>query len=122
MNTQRVLVVDDIDVNRKLASVCATRLGWTVVEAHDGQSALALLETERFAAMLLDINMPGIGGEEVLAQLMASPAIKPARVIAYTAHAMPEHRQRFLALGFDDLLIKPITLARLEEALGRAGT
>lgn len=114
----RLLVVDDNAINRKLVMHSASRLGWDVSEVDCGDAALELVHRERIAVVLLDINMPGMSGEEVLAHMLAMQERRPARIIAYTAHAMPDEKARFLELGFDDLLIKPVSLSRLGEVLG----
>lgn len=117
----QVLVVDDNPVNRKLAVACATRLGWQASEVESGAQALALLEIQRFDVILLDISMPGMSGEEVLGHLRADPRLCDLRVVAYTAHALPEEHERFRAAGFNGLLIKPVSLKSLEAALGMPG-
>lgn len=103
---RRALVVDDNDVNRKLARTLLTRLDWVVEEADSGDAALALCREQSFELILLDISMPGLSGEETCQALRALN--RPWRIIAYTAHAYPEERARFLAGGFDDILTKPI--------------
>lgn len=114
MTDRLALVVDDHPTNRLLACAMLKKLGWLVHEAEDGEQALCIARTQDFRFILLDISMPGASGEEVCPQLRAllSPG---ARIIAYTAHAFPEERSRFLAAGFDDILVKPINRQQLEE-------
>ena len=114
---KRVLVVDDNVINRRLAIAFVSRLGYTTDQAEDGPDALAKLDAEPFSIVLLDISMPGMSGEEVLARIRADSRFGGLRVIAYTAHALPEERQRLIDAGFDDLLIKPITLGAVERVL-----
>lgn len=114
---KRVLVVDDNAINRRLAIAFVSRLGMVSEEAVDGPSALAKLDTTPFDIVLLDISMPGMSGEEVLVHLRKDPRFKTLRVIAYTAHALPEEKQGLVDAGFDDLLIKPITLKAVESVL-----
>lgn len=114
---KRVLVVDDNVINRRLAIAFVSRLGYTTDQAEDGPDALAKLDVESFSIVLLDISMPGMSGEEVLARIRADGRFGGLRVIAYTAHALPEERQRLIDAGFDDLLIKPITLGAVERVL-----
>jgi CheY-like chemotaxis protein len=115
-----LLVVDDNPVNRKLACAFAARSGWKATEADGGKTALALLTETRFDLVLLDISMPGLSGEEVLERLRATPGLEQQRVVAYTAHALPEEQRRLLEAGFDGLLIKPITLQALSDILKAA--
>ena len=92
-------------------------------EAEEGERALALLAEQPFDLVLLDISMPHLDGENLLAWLRASPALRHLRVVAYTAHALVEEKRRMLEAGFNDLLIKPITLDALAAVLeGAAGT
>ena len=114
---KRVLVVDDNAINRKLAVAFVTRLGMISEEADCGPAALVMLESTHFDIVLLDISMPVMSGEEVLARLRADVKYKGLRVIAYTAHALPEEKQGLVDAGFDELLIKPINLKAVESVL-----
>jgi CheY-like chemotaxis protein len=116
-NSRRLLVVDDNPVNRKLAVAFVQRLGWQAEQADGGPAALRLLADSHFDMVLLDISMPQMSGEEVLAHIRQTSALAGLRVVAYTAHALPEEKQELLALGFDDLLIKPVTLKSMESVL-----
>jgi CheY-like chemotaxis protein len=116
MTEQRnALVVDDHPTNRLLASAILKKLGWAVMEAENGAAALALAAQYRFRLILLDISMPGLSGEDTCVQLRAAEANPPLHILAYTAHAFPEDRERLLAEGFDEVLVKPISRQRLEE-------
>ena len=116
MTEQRnALVVDDHPTNRLLASALLKKLGWTVMEAECGSTALALAAQHPFRLVLLDISMPGLSGEETCVRLRSTDADRPLHIVAYTAHAFPEDRERLIAAGFDDVLVKPISRQRLEE-------
>lgn len=117
-NQRRALVVDDNATNRFLAKALLNRIGWTVSTADCGEAALALLRKESFPLVLLDISMPGLSGEEVCIALRKLPGGDTTRVVAYTAHAFADERERFLATGFDDILVKPVTLQSMLAALG----
>src|SRR5215813_12052175 len=67
--------------------------------------------------VLLDISMPGMTGIEVCQRIRADHALAGLRVIAYTAHALREQQERFLASGFDDVLVKPISFRAVQELL-----
>lgn len=114
---KRVLVVDDNAINRKLAVAFVTRLGMIAEEVDSGSAALEKLGSTHFDIVLLDISMPVMSGEEVLARLRADVKFRGLRVIAYTAHALPEEKQGLVDAGFDDLLIKPINLKTVESVL-----
>lgn len=115
---RKVLVVDDSVVNRKLASVLLAREGWQSVEAEDGASAfVALQEHNDIEIVLLDISMPDLSGEDVCRRLRAEPRTAQLPIIAYTAHALIEEHDHFIAIGFDAILVKPINLASLQQAM-----
>lgn len=113
------LVVDDQPTNRLLASALLKRLGWNVLEAADGLTALALAKQNVFRLVLLDISMPGLSGEETCAQLKVNALPPRPTIIAYTAHAFQEDQDRLRSLGFDDVLVKPINRQQLETAVAR---
>ena len=118
MTDRNALVVDDHPANRLLAGALLKKLGWTVREAESGEAALTLATQHSFRLVLLDISMPGLSGEETCVALRQSQAERQMHILAYTAHAFPEDRLRFLAVGFDDILVKPINRQRLEELVG----
>ena len=116
--TERIaLIVDDHPTNRLLASAMLRKLGWTSHEAENGEKAIALAGELSPALILLDISMPGLSGEETCGRLRQALQERVVRILAYTAHAFPEDRERFLAAGFDDILVKPISRQRLEEVV-----
>lgn len=117
MANRDALVVDDHPTNLLLASAMLRKLGWTVHEADSGESALQLAGSLSFRLVLLDISMPGLSGEETCRQLRKIPTDQPMHILAYTAHAFPEDRERILASGFDDMLVKPISRQLLEAML-----
>lgn len=114
MTERTALVVDDQSINRLLACTLLQRLGWQVQEADSGEKALELAEKNRYQLILMDISMPGMSGEEACEKLRQKPDIQ-AKIVAYTAHAQSEDYDKFLSLGFDDVLIKPLSRQRLEE-------
>ncbi len=120
--TRHALVVDDQPVNRLLASRLLGKSGWTVAQAESGEEALAWLAEHEAALMLLDISMPTLSGQEVCRRVRDEGLGGPdLRVVAYTAHAMPEERDQFLAAGFDAILVKPIGRASMDSVLAEVG-
>lgn len=111
-----ILVVDDNATNRLLARSLLKRLGLQSEEATSGEEALQKLRGRRYDAVLLDISMPGMSGEDTCIAIREMPLGQGLRIIAYTAHAFPEEKARILAAGFDDLVIKPVSMQMLEEA------
>lgn len=112
-----VLVVDDNAVNRKLAVALLKRRSFNAQEASGGQQALDMLQASHFDVVLLDISMPLMDGKEVCRIIRSQPALSHVRVIAYTAHAMASERQSIMAAGFDDLLVKPISIQDLQRVM-----
>jgi CheY-like chemotaxis protein len=117
--TRRVLLVDDVMLNRRLANAFMSKMGWETLEVDGGLLALAWLRSHPpVDLVLLDISMPDLSGEEVCKQLRADPAFANLKIIAYTAHAGQDDIERFLANGFDATLIKPISSQRLKDTVG----
>ncbi|RAK57495.1 CHASE3 domain-containing protein [Phenylobacterium deserti] len=105
----RVLAVDDNASNRAVIEALLTAIGASVLLANDGREALAMLRASQVDLVLMDVNMPVMGGLEALAAIRAGQAGDPkVRVVALTADAMAGDRERFIARGFDDHLAKPI--------------
>lgn len=122
MSTPKLaLVVDDNDVNRLLAERLLVKLGWRVDTAEDGLAALAWMRGRCADLVLLDISMPGISGDEVCRTVRAENLCAGAKLVAYTAHAMPEEKAQFLAAGFDGILTKPISKSHIVEMLTSLG-
>jgi CheY-like chemotaxis protein len=114
---QCVLIIDDNAVNRRMAQIVFQKLGWEVETMDNGERALQHLAAHRYDLVLLDISMPGMNGMDVCQYIRATPGLRDLRVIAYTAHAFLEEQQRFLARGFDDVLVKPISFRAVQELL-----
>lgn len=120
---RRVLVVDDNEVNRRVASLMIAPLGVEIDEAANGAAALEKLRAEPFDVVLLDIHMPVMDGHATVKEIRASlPPLNKIPVIALTADAMSGDRERYLATGMDDYVSKPLSQSDLEEALLRALT
>ena len=115
----RVLLVEDNDINQELALAMVRDLGLDVSVAGDGAEALQLLHRNRFAAVLMDVQMPVMDGLEATRHLRAQTAYKELPVIAMTAHSMPGDKQRFLDAGMSGYVSKPVSRERLLEELRR---
>lgn len=108
---KRLLVVDDNDPSRDLMKTILTAAGATVDEAANGEQAVAACKETRYDAALMDIQMPLLDGMEATALIRAHEADTGAPhtiIIAVTAHAMAEHRQRCLDAGMDAVITKHI--------------
>lgn len=91
-----------------------TRLGYHVVTASDGESALRLVESDPFDLVLLDVNMPGISGFEVCRRIKADPTTRLIPVVLVTTMTASEDRVRGIDAGADDFISKPPVMTELE--------
>ncbi len=104
----KVLLVEDNEINRQVASELLAAAGLASDAAGNGLEALARLESGHYDAVLMDVQMPEMDGIEATRRLRASGRHPRLPVIALTAHALAADRQRFLDAGMDDYLAKPI--------------
>jgi signal transduction histidine kinase/CheY-like chemotaxis protein/HPt (histidine-containing phosphotransfer) domain-containing protein len=121
-----VLVVEDNAVNRDVATGILENMGCRVASACNGERALRAFEQERFDLILMDCEMPVMDGFEAASRIREAEAHAggdPRRtrtpIIALTAHALAEVRERCLASGMDDFLVKPFDELPLAEKLRR---
>ncbi len=119
--TLRVLVAEDNDFNGQLIRQLLLRRGHLVTLAKNGKDALELLAQNSFDLLILDLHMPEADGFQVIAAIRAQESGAALRlpVIALTARARREDRQRCLEAGMDDFLVKPILPADLWSAIDR---
>ena len=108
MNAKRVLVVEDIEMNRKVVRIVLKAKGYEVLEASHAEEALEILGAETPDLILMDIALPGMSGEELTRQIKANPKWCHLPIIALTASAMKGDREQFLDAGCDDYISKPI--------------
>ena len=114
----QVLVIEDNPVNRFVLRRLLEENGHIVSEAADGAAGVAKAKTQRFDMIMTDISMPRMDGVEVTRQIrQQSGPSQSARVIAVTAHALPNDMARFHDAGIDDCLTKPITRVSLAAAM-----
>ena len=110
----RVLLVEDNPVNQLVAKGMLAKLGCRVEVALQGAEALSLLEGQAFDLVLMDCNMPVMDGYEASRRIRQDGRWRDLPIVALTANAMPEERERCRAAGMDDYLAKPF---RREELL-----
>jgi CheY-like chemotaxis protein len=109
----RILLVEDNEMNSDMLSRRLTRRGFEVELATDGLQGLELAQKVSPDLILMDMSLPRLDGWEVTRRLKASPLTRSIPVIALTAHAMNDDKQRALDAGCDDYDSKPINFERL---------
>jgi two-component system cell cycle response regulator DivK len=115
----RILVVEDDDKSRKLLCDVLAYHGYEVVAVESGEQGLAEAFTRLPDAALLDIQLPGISGFEVLAALRADASAGRLPVVAVTASVMDQDRRRIFSAGFDAYIAKPVNMRQLIDTLQR---
>lgn len=103
-----ILVVEDNALNRRLVQVTLEARGHRIVEAGSVEEARAALERHRPDMVLLDVQIPGGGGELLLSEIRQDPLAAGLTVVAVTALAMSGDRERLLSHGFSGYISKPI--------------
>jgi two-component system nitrogen regulation response regulator GlnG len=115
------LIIDD---NRETADALQQMLavlGIPARVAYGASPAISALSKTTPRAVLLDINMPGVDGTEILAYLRREPRLVPVPVIIVTSDDQPETRQRVMQGGAIAVIVKPATIDMLEAAFRKAG-
>lgn len=116
----RVLIVDDHDANRLLIRRMLERLGGHAEEACDGVEALQKVGYHDFDLVLMDVSMPVMNGIDATEEIRRLPPPRgQVPILALTANALPEDRERCLSVGMDGYLSKPVRLAALRTELQR---
>jgi len=109
----KILYIEDNEDNIYVVSRRLQRKGYEVLIARDGAEGLAQAKSRAPALILVDLGLPVIDGWEVTRQLRVTPETAAVPIIALSAHAMPEDRERALAAGCDDFMAKPVDFPRL---------
>ena len=116
----RILLAEDNAINQKVALRLLERLGYGAEVVGDGRQALARLDHAVYDVILMDVQMPEMDGLEASRAICARwAASERPRIIAMTAEAMQGDRDKCLAAGMDDYIVKPVTLDRLAAALAK---
>ena len=119
----KILLVEDNEVNREMLSRRLVKRGYHVNEAADGQQAIDSVGDDRPDLVLMDMSLPVMDGWEATRRLKDSKETRDIPVIALTAHAMAQDKEKALGAGCDDYDTKPIELPRLigkiEKFLGK---
>jgi signal transduction histidine kinase/CheY-like chemotaxis protein len=118
-----VLIAEDDRVNQRLAGYMLQKLGHTWEVVGDGQAALDRLAESDFDLVLMDVEMPKLGGLEATARIREREAIEGGHlpIVAMTAHAMAGDRERFLEAGVDEYVSKPVSRDQLRDVVRGLG-
>jgi CheY-like chemotaxis protein len=115
----RILLIEDNELNRDMLSRRLERRGHEVLTAATAFEGLELAESSAPALVLMDLSLPGMDGLEATRRLKANPRTAAIPVIALTAHALIEDRERALAAGCVEFDTKPVEFSRLMEKIAR---
>lgn len=109
----KILLVEDNELNMDLISRRLKRKGYTVMIAVDGQQGVDLARSESPDLILMDLSLPMLDGLEATRRIKAAPETRSIPIVALTAHAMADDREKALAAGCDDYDTKPVEFNRL---------
>jgi CheY-like chemotaxis protein len=114
---QKILLVEDNEMNRDMLSRRLERKGYRVVTAQDGKQGYSLARSQRPDLILMDLSLPAMDGWEVTRLLKADESTRHIPIIVLTAHVLVSDRQKAFAAGCDDYDTKPVDFARLSEKI-----
>lgn len=109
----KILLVEDNEMNCDMLSRRLARNGYDIVIAVDGQEGVDKASSEKPHLILMDMSLPVIDGWEATRRIKADPTTQKIPVIALTAHAMAQDKEKALAAGCDDFDTKPVDIQRL---------
>lgn len=109
----KILMIEDEEYNRDMQSRRLAGKGYQVVIAEDGYSGINMARTELPDLILMDVGLPGIDGYETTRRIKSQPETQAIPIIALTAWAMADDRDKALAAGCDDYDSKPVDFSRL---------
>jgi CheY-like chemotaxis protein len=109
----KILVVEDNEMNMDMLTRRLTKRGHNVISAMDGLAGLELVHSQHPDLILMDMSLPELDGWEATRRIKADPNTRMIPVIALTAHAMSEDRDKALAAGCDEYETKPVRMANL---------
>ena len=119
--SQRILVVEDHEENRRIIHDLLTSAGFEMIEALTGEDGVRAAEAERPDLILMDIQLPGLDGYEATRRIKANPALRPIPIIAVTSYALSGDEVKAREAGCDDYVTKPFSpralLAKVREHL-----
>lgn len=118
MKNKTIFIVDDNELNIKLAVDLLELAGFNVLKAFDGPAALAMLKVQKPDLILLDIGLPGMNGYEVYQNIRSNENLKSVKIVAFTASVMKHEKEQMLKIGFNALIQKPINATNFAQEVG----
>ena len=119
MANETILIVEDNEKNRRLLRDVLQFKGYQILESETAEEGIRIARADKPALILMDFHLPGMNGIQALEVLRADDATREIPVIAVTASAMTEDRQKIVAAGFDGLQTKPINVKVFLEAVAQ---
>lgn len=119
MANELILIVEDNEKNRKLVRDVLQFKGYQTIESETAEEGIQLAREQMPALVLMDFQLPGMDGIEAFKVLRADPKTSAIPIIAVTASAMTEDRNKMIAAGFDGLQTKPINVKDFLEAVAQ---
>jgi two-component system chemotaxis response regulator CheY len=118
VNVKKILVTEDSPTMRSFLTATIEAMGgYTVVEATNGFDALRLLPRERVDLIITDINMPDINGLELISYIRNNPNYRSIPLFIISTESSEKDRERGMALGADEYLVKPFLPERLQKLI-----
>jgi two-component system cell cycle response regulator DivK len=109
MTTQKILIVEDTEDNRRIMRDILTDAGYAVLEAYDGRSAVEIAASSKPDLILMDIQLPVLDGYEASARIKEQPALHHIPIIAVTSYALSGDEEKARAAGCSGYLAKPFS-------------
>ncbi|HDR04321.1 MAG TPA: response regulator, partial [Candidatus Marinimicrobia bacterium] len=113
----KILLAEDNIINQKIAARLLEKLGYEVKVAENGKIALEMLSLENFDLVFMDINMPEMDGIDATKEIRKIYGPDKPRIVAMTANAMAGDRERYISIGMDDYVSKPVKIPELKAVL-----
>jgi two-component system cell cycle response regulator DivK len=121
MTPRRILIVEDTEDNRRIMRDLLSNAGFDIIEAHDGQAAIAAAANHVPDLILMDIQLPVLNGYEAIRRIKADPKLQAIPIIAVTSYALTGDKESARAAGCDRYVAKPFSprqlLATIRELL-----
>jgi len=117
MMKSKILIVDDNELNRKLAGFSLSKIGYHVLLAEDGAGAVAMAIENKPSLILMDIGMEGWDGIKTMKLIRKEEGLKEIPILAFTAFAMKGDREKLISDGFDGYISKPVKLEKMIETI-----